>query len=90
MDACSGHGKLAHEHDQDPRWTIKTVPRQQEYGARLQTEGKVQARHHLLDSHGGAWIYDVEVKRGTGHVVGAGAGLRHRQLWALALIEQQR
>jgi muconolactone D-isomerase len=39
--------------------TMQTVLRQQEYGARLQTEGKVQARYHLIGSHGGAWIYDV-------------------------------
>jgi muconolactone D-isomerase len=39
--------------------TIRTVLRQQEYGARLQTEGKVQARYHLIGAHGGAWIYDV-------------------------------
>jgi muconolactone delta-isomerase len=40
--------------------TMQTVLRQQDYGARLQTEGKVHARYHLVGSHGGAWIYDVE------------------------------
>jgi len=39
--------------------TMQTVLRQQDYGARLQTEGKVQARYHLIGAHGGAWIYDV-------------------------------
>ena len=39
--------------------TMQTVFRQQEYGAHLQTEGKVQARYHLIGAHGGAWIYDV-------------------------------
>jgi hypothetical protein len=39
--------------------TMQTVLRQQEYGAHLQTEGKVQARYHLIGAHGGAWIYDV-------------------------------
>ena len=39
--------------------TMHTVLRQQDYGARLQTEGKVQARYHLIGAHGGAWIYDV-------------------------------
>ena len=38
---------------------VQMVLRQQDYGARLQTEGKVQARYHLIGSHGGAWIYDV-------------------------------
>jgi muconolactone delta-isomerase len=40
--------------------TFKTVLRQQDYGARLEAEGKVQARYHLVGYHGGAWIYDVE------------------------------
>ena len=39
--------------------TMQTVLRQQDYGARLQREGKVQARFHLIGAHGGAWIYDV-------------------------------
>jgi len=39
--------------------TMQTVLRQQEYGTRLQTEGRVQARYHLIGAHGGAWIYDV-------------------------------
>ena len=40
--------------------TMQTVLRQQEYGARLETTGKVQARYHLIGAHGGAWIYDVD------------------------------
>jgi len=39
--------------------TMQTVLRQQDYGAHLQKEGKVQARYHLIGAHGGAWIYDV-------------------------------
>jgi muconolactone delta-isomerase len=40
--------------------TMQTILRQQDYGARLEIEGKVTARYHLVGSHGGAWIYDVE------------------------------
>jgi muconolactone delta-isomerase len=40
--------------------TMKTVLRQQDYGARLEQAGKVQVRYHLVGSHGGAWIYDVD------------------------------
>jgi muconolactone delta-isomerase len=40
--------------------TMQTVLRQQDYGARLEQEGKVHARYHLVGGHGGAWIYDVE------------------------------
>jgi muconolactone delta-isomerase len=31
-----------------------------EYGERLQREGKVLMRYHIVGAHGGAWIYDVE------------------------------
>ena len=40
--------------------TMNTVVRQQDYGARLEAAGKVQGRYHVIGSHGGAWIYDVE------------------------------
>lgn len=40
--------------------TMQTVLHQQDYGARLESEGKVLVRYHLVGAHGGAWIYDVE------------------------------
>ena len=40
--------------------TMKTVLRQPDCGARLETAGKVRARYHLVGTHGGAWIYNVE------------------------------
>ena len=40
--------------------TMQTVLRQQDYGARLESEGKVSVRYHLVGAHGGAWIYDVD------------------------------
>lgn len=39
---------------------VRAVLRQQDYGARLQEEGKLEVRYHLVGGHGGAWIYDVE------------------------------
>ena len=39
---------------------MQTILRQQEYGAQLERDGKVHARYHLIGSHGGAWIYDVD------------------------------
>lgn len=39
---------------------MRAVLRQQEYGTRLQAEGKLAGRYHLVGSHGGAWIYDVD------------------------------
>ncbi len=39
---------------------VRAVLRQQDYGARLLAEGKLEARYHLVGGHGGAWIYRVE------------------------------
>lgn len=39
---------------------IEAVLRQQDYGARLLAEGKLEARYHLVGGHGGAWIYNVD------------------------------
>ncbi|MFF0342769.1 muconolactone Delta-isomerase family protein [Kribbella sp. NPDC004875] len=30
------------------------------YGEKLEQAGKVLARYHVVGSHGGAWIYDVD------------------------------
>jgi muconolactone D-isomerase len=38
----------------------RVVLRQQDYGARLLAEGKLEARYHLVGGHGGAWIYNVQ------------------------------
>jgi muconolactone delta-isomerase len=40
--------------------TMRTILRQQDYGARLEADGKVTARYHMVGAHGGAWIYKVE------------------------------
>lgn len=37
----------------------RAIGRMPEYGVRLETEGKVVARYHVVGAHGGAWIYDV-------------------------------
>lgn len=39
---------------------VRGVMRMQEYGARLEKEGKVLSRYHLVGSHGGAWIYAAD------------------------------
>jgi len=39
---------------------VRAVLRQQDYGARLLAEGKLEGRYHLVGGHGGAWIYSVE------------------------------
>lgn len=36
------------------------IGRMADYGARLEAEGKVLARYHIVGAHGGAWIYAVD------------------------------
>ena len=36
---------------------VLTMP---DYAEPLQEQGKVVGRYHIVGSHGGAWIYDVE------------------------------
>ena len=38
----------------------RAVLRQQDYGRRLREQGKLEARYHVVGSHGGAWIYTVD------------------------------
>lgn len=38
----------------------RAVMRMKEYGGRLEKEGKVLSRYHIVGSHGGAWIYRAD------------------------------
>jgi muconolactone delta-isomerase len=42
------------------REMAQAVGRMAEYGTRLEDDGKVLARYHVVGAHGGAWIYEVE------------------------------
>ncbi len=39
---------------------LRAVLAMPDYAGPLQEQGKVIARYHVVGSHGGAWIYDVE------------------------------
>lgn len=38
---------------------MAAVMEQSKYGKKLEAEGKVECRYHVVGSHGGAWIYNV-------------------------------
>src|SRR5215472_594761 len=38
---------------------MRAVLRQQEHGRKLESQGKLLGRYHLVGSHGGAWIYQA-------------------------------
>lgn len=39
---------------------LKAVLKMPEYAEPLEKSGKVIGRYHIVGSHGGAWIYDVD------------------------------
>lgn len=42
------------------REMAQAVARMGAYGTKLEDEGKVLARYHVVGAHGGAWIYQVD------------------------------
>jgi muconolactone delta-isomerase len=38
---------------------MAAVMDQAKYGKKLEAEGKLECRYHVVGSHGGAWIYNV-------------------------------
>jgi muconolactone delta-isomerase len=39
---------------------VRAIAQQPEYGEKLEKEGKLECRYHVVGSHGGAWIYKVD------------------------------
>ena len=39
---------------------VRAIARMPEYGERLEEQGKVLMRYHVVGAHGGAWVYDVD------------------------------
>jgi len=39
---------------------IRAIAQQPAYGEKLEKQGKLECRYHVVGSHGGAWIYKVD------------------------------
>lgn len=39
---------------------VSAVLEQPKYGKKLEAQGKLECRYHVVGSHGGAWIYKVD------------------------------
>lgn len=39
---------------------VKAIAEQPNYGKKLEADGKLECRYHLIGKHGGAWIYKVK------------------------------
>ncbi|MBV8527940.1 MAG: hypothetical protein JOZ75_06465 [Candidatus Dormibacteraeota bacterium] len=50
---------------------MRSVLRQQEHGAKMQAQGKVLSRYHVVGGHGGAWIYDADSHEELDHLLAA-------------------
>jgi len=38
---------------------VRAIAEQPKYGEKLESDGKLECRYHVVGSHGGAWIYNV-------------------------------
>ena len=39
---------------------VQAIMEQPNYGKKLEAEGKLECRYHIVGRHGGAWIYNVK------------------------------
>lgn len=39
---------------------VQAIMEQPNYGKKLEAEGKLECRYHIVGRHGGAWIYKVK------------------------------
>ena len=39
---------------------VRAIAQQPKYGEKLEKDGKLECRYHVVGSHGGAWIYKVD------------------------------
>ena len=51
------------------RDVMDAVVKMPDYARPLEQQGKVLARYHVVGSHGGAWIYDVQSHEELDHLL---------------------
>ena len=66
---------------------IRAITQQPEYGARLAQEGKLECRYHVVGSHGGAWIYNVESNEELDRLLATSPVYNHAKYQVLPLAE---
>lgn len=69
---------------------MRAVVRQQEHGQRLQEQGKLEHRYHLVGSHGGAWIYTVDSHEELDHLLASAPAYNYATYSVLPLAEMER
>ncbi len=68
---------------------IRAITQQPEYGTRLEKEGKLECRYHVVGSHGGAWIYKVESNEELDRLLAASPVYNYASYQVLPLAEMQ-
>jgi muconolactone delta-isomerase len=66
---------------------IRAIGQQPEYGKRLEKEGKLECRYHVVGSHGGAWIYNVESNEELDRLLATSPVYNYATYQVLALAE---
>ena len=65
---------------------LKAVLRQQDHAKKLEAEGKLEQRYHIVGRHGGAWIYNVSSNEELDHLLAASPvfNFAHYEVYPLA------
>lgn len=68
---------------------IQAITQQPGYGERLEKEGKIECRYHVVGSHGGAWIYDVDSNEELDRLLAMSPVYNYAKYQVLALAEMK-
>ena len=66
---------------------IRAIAQQPEYGQRLEKQGKLECRYHVVGSHGGAWIYKVDSNEELDRLLATSPVYNYATYQVLALAE---
>jgi muconolactone delta-isomerase len=68
---------------------IRAITQQPEYGLRLEKQGKLECRYHVVGSHGGAWIYKVDSNEELDRLLAMSPVYNYAKYEVLPLAEMQ-
>lgn len=66
---------------------VRAIAKQPEYGEKLQRDGKLECRYHVVGSHGGAWIYKVDSNEELDRLLAMSPVYNYASYQVLALAE---
>lgn len=66
---------------------VRAIGEQPKYGEKLEAQGKLECRYHVVGSHGGAWIYDVSSNEELDHLLAMSPVYNYASYQVLPLAE---